>query len=134
MIEDVKEFYNNNSTMVIIAIVAILALIGMLLYRRMNTNSNTTATQFNNLSGMHCDLESGLCYNTKENMTQVPSEEELEQERQMMQQQQQMIQQHQMMQQQNQQPQQMSPEEEQHLMQQQQILQQIQQEKAEGGQ
>ena len=66
MIEDIKEFYANNSTMIMIAIAIRVVIISFMMYRRMNSSSSfetgSSPTQFNKLSDMTCDMESGLCH------------------------------------------------------------------------
>jgi hypothetical protein len=102
MIEDIKEFYNNNSTMVIIAIVALVAMVGFMLFRRMNSNSEQSPFpsqyQKESMDGMDamgsvCDMASGMC-SPPEHMAQMSPEQE-----QQMAQQQAMMQQQMMMQQ-----------------------------------
>ena len=123
MIETIKEFYTANSTMIMIAIAISAAIIGFLLYKRMNGNSSN-ATQFDNLSGMSCDMETGVCH------PQNSQQEQQMMQQQMMQQQMQQQMMQEQMQQQQQEPQgqqQMTPEQEQQMMQQQMMQQQMMQ-------
>lgn len=106
MLDQLKEFYSNNSTMVIIAIIALVAMVGMFMFKR-----NTLQQQSNTLSDLQlnyeggkndsveelCDLETGMCY------PQNPSDLQIHQEQHMTpEMQQQLMQDHQMMQEQQQ--------------------------------
>ena len=141
MIEEIKHFYENNSTMILIAIAISVLIVGFMMYQRMNNSSNISAfngsgpssTQFNKLSEMNCDMDSGLCY-PEENIPQLSQGQDKDTIRkqmllhqQMMMQQQQVMEQNQGQQQQQQQQQgnqQMSPEQEEQMMMQQQMMQQ----------
>ena len=128
MIETIKEFYTANSTMIMIAIAISAAIIGFLLYKRMNGNSSN-ATQFDNLSGMSCDMETGVCHPQISQQEQQMMQQQMMQQQMMQQQMQQQMMQEQM-QQQQQEPQgqqQMTPEQEQQMMQQQMMQQQMMQ-------
>ena len=159
MIEDIKHFYENNSTMILIAIATSVLIVGFMMYQRMNNSSNisafngtgseTSATQFSKLSDMNCDIDSGVCYteDTIPHLSQGQDQETIQKQmmmhQQMMMQQQQIMEQNQAQQQQQQQQQQqgnqqMSPEQEEQMMMQQQMMQQqmMQQQQSEnnGGQ
>ena len=99
MIESIKEFYANNSTMCIIAVIAFVAILGICVFLKINSDSRPN-------NSISCDMASGMCHSS-DNMS---SEQEN-----MMQQQ--------MMQQQGQQDK-MSPEQEQMMKQQQMMHQQ----------
>ena len=107
MIEDLKEFFNNNTTMVLIAVVALVAIVGFVLFRRMNSGSAQTPfpTPSYDMDGMEsmnsvCDMASGMCQ-PPEHMAQMTPE----QEQQLAMQQQMMMQQMQQQQQQQEQQQ-----------------------------
>ena len=69
MLEQLNEFVSNNSTLVLIGFVAIVALIGFVLFRRSNSNTSVSApvpTPSHDLEGMDnvnmvCDLANGVC-------------------------------------------------------------------------
>lgn len=102
MIEDIKEFLSNNSTMVLIAVVALVAIVGFFMFRR-NTgighmqHNNTLPHDFEGMEtmGSVCDMSSGMCQ-PPTHMSQMSQEEQ----EQMMQQQMQQMQQQQMQEQQ----------------------------------
>jgi hypothetical protein len=103
MLEDIKAFYDNNTTMVLLALVALVAIIGFVLFRNMNNGSGQSPvpTPSHDLDGMEsmnsvCDMTSGMCQ-PPEHMAQMSQE----QEQQMMMQQQIMMQQMQQQQMQN---------------------------------
>jgi len=106
MLEELKEFYTNNSTMVIMAVVALLAMVGFIIFRRLNSGSGQSMfpTQPNDLDGMEamnsvCDMASGMC-SPPEHMTQMSPEQEQQMAQQQAMMQQQMAQQQMQMQQQ----------------------------------
>ena len=110
MIEDLKTFFNNNTTMVLIAAVALVAIVGFFLFRSMNSGSSQTPfpTPSHDMDGMEsmnsvCDMASGMCH-PSEHMSQMTPEQEqqLAMQQQMMMQQMQQQQQEQKMQQQEQ--------------------------------
>jgi LPXTG-motif cell wall-anchored protein len=69
MLEQLNEFVSNNSTLVLIGLVAIVALIGFVLFRRSSSNSSVSTpvpTPSHDLEGMDnvnmvCDLANGVC-------------------------------------------------------------------------
>jgi LPXTG-motif cell wall-anchored protein len=68
MLETLNEFFANNSTLVLIGLVAIVALIGFVMFRRSSGNSAGVPipTPAHDLEGMDnvnmvCDLANGVC-------------------------------------------------------------------------
>lgn len=67
MLEQLNDFFANNSTMVLIGLVAIVALIGFVLFRRSSGNASAPVpTPSHDLEGMDnvnmvCDLANGVC-------------------------------------------------------------------------
>jgi hypothetical protein len=91
MLESVQEFISANSTLVLVAIAAVIAIIAFVIYRRNNGSTGTAPvpTPSHDLEGMEslntvCDMSSGMCHP----QTLTP-----EQEQQIMMQQQMMMQQ-----------------------------------------
>jgi hypothetical protein len=118
MLESVQEFISANSTLVLIAIAAVVAIIAFVIYRRNNGSTGTAPvpTPSHDLEGMEslntvCDMSSGMCHP----QTLTP-----EQEQQIMMQQQMMMQQMQMQQQEATQEQGQEQEQQQQQQQQQQ--------------
>jgi hypothetical protein len=108
MLDQLKDFYSNNSTMVIIAIIALVAMVGMFMFKRNTVSVPQTTNTFSDLQlntedirsdsvdGL-CDLETGMCYPQNQDDLQVHHEQHMTPEMQ-----QQLMQDHQMMQQQQQ--------------------------------
>ena len=97
MIEDIKEFFTNNSTMVIMAILALVSIVAIFMFRRGSGTEATGQVPYptpsHDLDGMEsmasvCDMTSGMCH-SPEQMAQMSQE----QEQQMMMQQQMIMQQ-----------------------------------------
>jgi hypothetical protein len=91
MLESIQEFISANSTLVLVAIAAVIAIIAFVIYRRNNGSTGTAPvpTPSHDLEGMEslntvCDMSSGMCHP----QTLTP-----EQEQQIMMQQQMMMQQ-----------------------------------------
>jgi hypothetical protein len=98
MLESIQQFISNNATLVLVAVCAMVVVVGFIMYRRNNSNgydngpSGTSVpvpTPSHDLDGMDsvnavCDLSSGVCH--PQNLTP-------EQEQQIMMQQQMMMQQ-----------------------------------------
>ncbi len=67
MLAAINEFVNNNSTLVLLGLVAIVVLIGFVMFRRSSGNANTPIpTPSHDLEGldntnMVCDLANGVC-------------------------------------------------------------------------
>ena len=109
MLEDIKDFITNNTTMIIIAVIALVAMVGMFMFKRntiqqiqnTNTFSDLQSTSENvrtdSVDGL-CDLETGMCYPQNPDDLQVHQEQHMSPE--MLQQQQQYMQEQQHMQEQ----------------------------------
>jgi hypothetical protein len=69
MLESINEFVNNNSTLVLLGLVAIVVLIGFVMFRRSTGSANANMpvpTPSHDLEGldntnMVCDLANGVC-------------------------------------------------------------------------
>jgi LPXTG-motif cell wall-anchored protein len=70
MLESVNEFLSNNSTLILIGLVAIVALVGFIMYRRSSNANGSISTPIptpsHDLEGMDnlnmvCDLANGVC-------------------------------------------------------------------------
>jgi len=109
MLDDIKDFISNNTTMIIIAVIALVAMVGMFMFKRntvqqihnTNTFSDLQSTSENvrtdSVDGL-CDLETGMCYPQNPDDLQVHQEQHMPPE--MQQHQQQYMQEQQQMQEQ----------------------------------
>ena len=63
MLEDLKTFYSNNTTMIIFAAIALIAMLGLFMFKP-NLFKKTTADDMGGMGGMGgmCDSSSGMCY------------------------------------------------------------------------
>jgi hypothetical protein len=115
MLESLQEFLSTNSTLVLIAVVALVVVIGFVMYRRStgqhSTSMVTVPTPSHDLEGldnvnMVCDLANGVCMPQQTEEQHIMEQHIMElQQQQQQQMQQQQMQQQQMQQQQQQQQQ-----------------------------
>ena len=54
MLEQIQEFLTTNSTMVLIAVVALVAIVGFFMFRR-------SSLMQSDLSNQSCDMDTGIC-------------------------------------------------------------------------
>jgi hypothetical protein len=106
MIEQIQDFISNNTTMIIIAVIALVAMVGMFMFKRNSVGEPQTTNTFSHLQSISedlrsdsvdglCDLETGMCYPQNPDDLQVHNEQHMTPEMQ-----QQLMQDHQMMQEQ----------------------------------
>ena len=121
MLDQIKEFFSNNTIIVVFAVVALVAIVGMFMFKPKSTmqhvSHGTPANTINNMMG-ECDMETGMCYPQSNQHELDGQEQHMSPE---------MQQQHHMMQQQQQQQQHMMQDQEQHhMMQEQQMMEEQQ--------
>ena len=120
MLDQIKEFFSNNTIMVVFAAVALLAIVGMFMFKPKSTMqqgpNGMPENTINNMMG-GCDINTGMCYPQNDQMGQ-PQQMTPEMQDQMMQDQ---MMEEQMMQEQMMQEQ-MQQQEDHHMMQEQQMM------------
>jgi hypothetical protein len=88
MLEQITDFVSNNTTMVIMIVIALVAMVGMFMFKRntVQPDNSNTFSQFqmptegirnDGVDGL-CDLETGMCYpnNNSDNDTEYQIHQE----------------------------------------------------------
>jgi hypothetical protein len=123
MLDQIKEFFSNNTIMVVFAAVALLAIVGMFLFKPKSTihqgPNGMPENTINNMMG-GCDMNTGMCYPQHNQNDQMGQTQQMTPEMQDQMMQDQMMQ-DQMMEEQMMQEQ-MQQQEEHHRMQEQQMM------------
>lgn len=79
MLESIQEFFNNNSTMILIAVGAMIAIVAFVMFRRGGAQEqHPVNTPPHDLEGMDnvnmvCDLANGVCHPQQMAMQEQPN-------------------------------------------------------------